>query len=511
MENKVEQQKEIKRDSLKKSSIFNITIKLLTYLIPLILSPYVYRVLTFSGVGSFTYQNAYVNYFTLVAAFGFADYGTKRISTATKNPDELNRRFWSVFFSKQFLGVGCLLVYFIMVFCHVFGDSSNDIAYVIFALNILSTMLDVSFFYQGIENFKAIAIRSAIIKVINLILIFCLVKSPDDYLTYVGIMCGCAVLSSLIMFLPLRKYIKKPTFNIKMMGMDVKNATLFFISALAISLYTTMDSTILGLMKGDSAVGYFSSASKIKDVVTSINYAIIPVIFSRMSFLISQGKDEEAKNLIYKTFNVIMDITLPCVLGIICVADVFMPLYFGSDGSNAVLMMDILALSLPFIAFSSIINYSYIIPKEKMKLSNAIYLCAGILNIIVVYLLVKFIGKDGIAYAVLFTEAFVAIVFIYYSHLYIDFKKVIKTMIKPLDASLIMAVVYLLGNKVLTKFISANKAMVLMIVVSVIVYSLFLYLFKDEFAYPLANKYLAKIKSKFISIKTKIMKKEEKK
>lgn len=230
-----------------------------------------------------------------------------------------------------------------------------------------------------------------------------------------------------------------------------------------------------------------------------------------MSFLISQGKDEEAKNLIYKTFNVIMDITLPCVLGIICVADVFMPLYFGSDGSNAVLMMDILALSLPFIAFSSIINYSYIIPKGKMKLSNAIYLCAGILNIIVVYLLVKFIGNDGIAYAVLFTEAFVAIVFTYYSHLYIDFKKVMKTMIKPLDASLIMAVVYLLGNKVLTKFISANKAMVLMIVVSVIVYSLFLYLFKDEFAYPLANKYLAKIKSKFISIKAKIMKKEEKK
>ena len=79
MENKVEQQKEIKRDSLKKSSIFNITIKLLTYLIPLILSPYVYRVLTFSGVGSYTYQNAYVSYFTLVAAFGFADYGTKRI------------------------------------------------------------------------------------------------------------------------------------------------------------------------------------------------------------------------------------------------------------------------------------------------------------------------------------------------------------------------------------------------------------------------------------------------
>ncbi len=112
-----------------------------------------------------------------------------------------------------------------------------------------------------------------------------------------------------------------------------------------------MDSTILGLMKGDSVVGYFSSASKIKDVVTSINYAIIPVIFSRMSFLISQGKDEEAKNLIYKTFNVIMDITLPCMLGIICVSDVFMPLYFGSDGSNAVLMMDILPLSLPFIAF----------------------------------------------------------------------------------------------------------------------------------------------------------------
>lgn len=489
-------QKVIKRDSLKKSSFFNIVIKLLTYLIPLVLSPYLYRTLTFTGVGTFTFQSAYVSYFTLVATFGFNEYGTKRISTATEDPKELNRRFWSIFFSKQILGAACLLVYYIMVASHVFGDASNDVAYYVLSLNIIATMLDVTYLYQGVEKFKSISLRTALIKVINLILIFVFVKKPEDYLIYVWIMVGCGVLSNFIMFLPLHRYVGKPIIEPKTFFIDIKGAFAFFVSALAISLYTTIDSTILGLLTNQTQVGYFSSALKIKDIVTSISYAIVPIIFSRVSYLVSVGKEKEAKELTYKSFNVILDFSIPCMFGIICVANVFMPLYYGADAINAVSMLIISSISLPIVSFSSVIGYAYFLPKNKILIANMIYIGAAIFNLIFAFIFVKLLGPNGISVALVCTEGFVTVLSMYYSSKEINYKKVFKTIIKPFDAALIMTVVYFLLNKIISPKLGNNLTMVILVILSVIVYASLLFLFKDEFFNEFIKKYFFKIKSK---------------
>lgn len=509
MNNSLEKQ-EVKRDSLKKSSIFNIVIKLLTYLIPLVLSPYLYRTLTFTGVGTYTYQSAYVNYFMLIAAFGFADYGTKRISTATKDSDELNKRFWSIFFAKQLLGILSLAIYFALVFAHVFGDSSTTVAYSVLSLGIISTMFDVTFIYQGIENFKAIAIRTTAIKVLNLILIFCLVKSPSDYLTYVWIMMGSNMLSALVMFVPLRKYIKKPVFEFKMMLIDFKKSLSFFLASAAVTLYTTLKSTILGLMVDDTAVGYLSSATKMRDVVSSVTGAIIPIFYSRISYLIKCNKEEEAKNLTYRLFNAVMDFVLPATAGLICVSSVFMPLYFGDGGSNAVFLLNVISLTIPITATSGILVYCFIYPQDKNILVNVTTAIAVVIAVVSTILFIKLWGYNGIGYALLIIECWITGVYMYYSHKYIDFKKVLKNIIKPFDASLCMTVFYLGGNYILTKFISANKSMVIMIILCVIFYALLLYLFKDEFFYPLAKKYLNIFGSKAKGLLSKMKRKKAK-
>lgn len=491
--------KVIKRDSLKKSSLFNIVIKLLTYLIPLVLSPYLYRTLTFTGVGTFTFQSAYVAYFTLIATFGFNEYGTKRISTATEDPKELNRRFWSIFFSKQILGLACLLVYFTMVATHVFGDSSNDISYYVLSLNIVATMLDITFLYQGVEKFKSISLRTAFIKIINLVLIFVFVKKPEDYLIYVWIMTTSTVLSSVIMFLPLHKYVGKPSMEYKAFFLDIKGAFAFFVSALAISLYTTIDSTILGLLTDQTQVGYFSSAIKIKEIVTSISFAIVPIIFSRVSYLVSIKKEVEARELTYKTFNIILDFSIPCMFGIICVANVFMPLYFGADAINAVTMLIISSVSLPLISMSLIINNAYFLPKNKITTANMIYISAAIFNLVVAYLFINLFGPNGIAVAMVATELFVAILCMYYSSKDIDYKRVLKTVLKPFDAALIMATIYFVLNNIIAPRIGNNLSMVILIGLSIIIYPSFLFLFKDDFFNNLIKKYLAKTNWKFIN------------
>ncbi len=486
----------IKRDSIKKSSIFNITIKLLTYLIPLILSPYLYRVLTFTGVGTYEYQYAYVTYFCLIATFGFNEYGTKRISSSTNDPNELNKRFWSIFIAKQFLGILCLIFYIIIIFTGLFGNQSNYMSLIIMSLFIIGSMTDLTFLYQGVENFKSIAIRTFIIKIVNLILIFCLVKSPNDYLTYVAIMAGCNLLSSLVMFLPLHKYVNKPVFNKKNVLIDLKGSFVLFIMALAISLYTTMQKTILGILTNETEVGYFSSATKIKDVVTSICYAIVPIFYSRVAFLFSEGKRNEVKEMIYKCFNALYDFVLPCTVGLICVANIFMPFYFGEDAINAAPILMVSSLSLPMIVTSSTISYIYLLPDNHQIQANIIYIVTAILNTAFSFISIKLFGAVGAAIGMVFTETTAAILCIYYSHKYINFKKVLGIFIKPFDAALLMGLIYMLGNLILTKFLSNIVSMFILIIISIIVYGSLLILFKDEFCLKMLNYFLNKFKRK---------------
>lgn len=495
--------KVIKRDSIKKSSIFNIAIKLFTYLIPLILSPYLYRTLSFEGMGTYEFQYAYVSYFILIASFGFDSYGTKKISASTNNVVDMSKQFWNILNAKIFLGISCLILYFALVFSGVFGGKQYYPSYSILSIFIVSTMLDISFFYQGIEKFKGVALRTLIVKLLNLIFIFVFVKSENDYIKYIVIMSCSYLIASLVMFLPLRKYIYKPTFDKKLIIADLKGSSLFFISALAISLYTTMQKTVLGLLTNELEVGYFSSAMKIKDVVTAFAYAIITVYLSRISFLIAVRNKEEALSKTYTCFNVVYDLTIPATFGLICISNVFMPLYFGNGGSNAILMMILIAISIPFISTSAIITNVYLVPNNKQNKANIVYLSAAVFNFIITYILVITFKGNGAALAATITEIFVAIFCIHYSKKFINYKKVLNDLSKPLLASIIMALFYFTLDSVLTKFISANKAMVILIFLSMILYVALMILFKDKIVYSFYKKIKTDISNFFNKLKAK--------
>lgn len=495
--------KVIKRDSIKKSSAFNIAIKLFTYLIPLILSPYLYRTLSFEGMGTYEFQYAYVSYFILIASFGFDSYGTKKISSSTNNIEDMSKHFWSILNAKIFLGILCLILYFSLVFSGVFGDTKYYSSYSILSIFIVSTVLDISFFYQGIEKFKGVALRTLIVKLLNLIFIFLFVKNSNDYIKYIIIMTCSYLIASLVMFLPLRKYIYKPTFDKEMIIADLKGSSLFFISAFAISLYTTMQKTILGLLTNELEVGYFSSAMKIKDVVTAFAYAIITVYLSRISFLVSAGEKREALDKTYTCFNVVYDMIIPASFGLICISNVFMPLYFGNDGSNAILMMILTAISIPFIATSAIITNVYLIPNNKQNKANIVYLSAAIFNFVITYLLVITFKGNGASLAATITEIFVVIFGIHYSKKSINYNRVLNDLSKTFLASIIMALFYFILNSVLTKFISANKAMIILIILSIVIYTAMMILFRDKIFYSFYTKFKTSIIKFFNKLKIK--------
>lgn len=486
---------EVKRDSLKKSSFFNIIIKVVVYLLPLITTPYLYRTLSVTGVGTYSYQSAYVTYFMLIAVFGFQEYGTKEISSATSSREKMSERFWSIFAAQLLLGAACLIIYFAMVFAHVFSTSAEDLSYCLLSLFIISSSLDITFFFQGIEKFKSIAIRSLIVKLLNFILIFVFIHGTSDYIAYVLIMGGSTLVSNVLMFFPLIKYVNKPTFHHVYLFKDIRNSSLYFISALAITLYSNFSKTFLGIFYDNTQVGYYESTGRITSVIYYVAIAILPIIFSRNIYLLSQGKEEEAKGLINVAFNAIMDFVFPAVVGILCTSAVFVPWFFGEDDAPAVPMMMICCLALPFVTTSRIVNYSYFLPKNKIGQANILLLIVTAFSLLINYLLVRFVGPLGASYATLGTEAFSALLFVFFSRKYVDYKKVCKSLIKPFDAALVMGIFYYLFATALSSH-NAKVVMILDVVLSMALYAGLLLLFKDDFFYPQVRKYTLLFKNK---------------
>ncbi len=475
--------KEMKRDSLKTSSFFNILIKVLAYLFPLILSPYLYRTLGVAGIGQYTYEYSYVSYFMLVASFGFDTYGAKEITINSDSKEKLTQRFWSLYISKMIFGFVCLIVYYSLIFSRVFGDESSFLSYSLLSMFIIGTMTDITFFFTGIEKFKSISLKTLLVKLVSFILVFIFVHSNADYIAYVCIMSVSFLLASLVMYFPLRTYIGRPSkIGLSLWG-DIKASSAFFVPALAVTAYATFGKTFLGLFYDNTQVGYYESAVKLESVFTSISFAVVPVLLSRNSYLISRGEKEQSAGVINKAFNALMDFSLPCCIGLFCIANVFIPLFFGADDTPAVPMLRILCFSIPFVVISSIVNYAYLIPYGKMKLVNLIPLSVCLSSLLASFLMIKYIGPVGAAYATLFTEILSALLFFLFSRKAIPYKEVGKRTLRPLIASLLMGGFYYGINKLLCLALSPKISMVIDILLSALLYFALLFLFKDPFFY----------------------------
>ena len=154
--------------SVKANYLYNLIYQITAILLPLITMPYVSRVLGPQGVGTNSLTNANTQYFMLIGTLGITMYATKKIATVRENSVKLRQTFWEIF-SIQF--IGCMISYVVFVF--VLGlRSSLGLYYMLQGFFILSSAIDVSWYFIGIEDFKNASIRSFFVKVISVVLIF---------------------------------------------------------------------------------------------------------------------------------------------------------------------------------------------------------------------------------------------------------------------------------------------------------------------------------------------------
>lgn len=479
-------ERDIKNLSFKTNFFFNFTLQIITYAIPLVTAPYLSRVLLPSGIGMNSYVYSIVSYFVLMVTFGFVSYGTKEVAAHKNNRVEYSKDFWNILFNKLLLFVGVAFFYLLLSFLS--SDKYKNLFLIYFML-VVGEVFNVTFFYQGIENYRFFSFLNILIRIVGTIGIFFFVKNVDDLFIYAFIFCGETLLVNLLAFFFALFYVNKPKFRFEGLIHRYKLALFYFLPSIALSLTAMIDKTMLGILSSDSDVGYYEEATKIINLVLGLINTFTPVLLSRMSNLFSLGDKIQIERKQIQTFEVYALLALPSFAGLCLIADEFIPLYFGNEFLPSIRILYILSFSILIRPIAYYLSASYYVPKNKAKNVTIFYFVGLLVNLIINYFLIINFQGSGAAIASLISDVIVTMLFVVFAWRNYPVRKSIISMFKPIIASSVMTVFLCIWKYFIAPKIVMDNVykLALLICIGVLAYGVMLLILKEPLIYNFLN------------------------
>lgn len=399
-----------KKASVKRNYIYNLIYDVLILIVPLITTPYVSRVLAVESVGLYSYTYSIILYFTAFVALGTKSYAIKQVARA-ENRQEISRVFWNTFSLRLVVGLFALIVYYGMV-C-IIGE--NKEVSLMQSIYIIAVIFDISWFFQGKENFKIIIFRNLLIKVFSVISIFAFVKDNNDLLIYVLALSVPTLLGNLSLWGYLRKYLVKiSVFDIRPFT-GFKEILVLFIPTLALQIYAAIDKTMLGVLTGSTLEnGYYSQADKIVNLALTVVTTVSIVTLPRISSLFSKKEYEKVNSNMQTTYRFVMFISLPMMLGLCAISDILIPWFLGDKYQKSVILLYVLSCLFPIMGISNITGFQYLVATDRQNYYSFSIATGTAINILLNSLLIPGLKSVGAALATVLAEFFIMIIQLFY-------------------------------------------------------------------------------------------------
>ena len=470
-----------------KNYLYNLGYQVLVIILPLITTPYVSRVLGAKGIGTYGYTNSITQYFILFGCIGLNLYGQREIAYYQKDIDKRSKVFFELLLLR-IITVSISIVLYYFTFCQnkTYGFIfSNQI------IDVIASMFDISWLYQGMEDFKKIVIRNTLVKICGLIIIFAFVKSPSDLPIYVLSYSVTLLLGNLSMWMYLPKFVKRVSLNQLDIRKHIRPTIVLFLPQIATSIYTMLDKTMIGALTGNTAeVGYYEQSQKIIKMAMTLATSLGTVMLPRVANMYKEGKMNEVKESMYTSFQFISFLVFPLFFGIVGIAKGFVPWFFGNGYDKVVLNMMIIAPIIFIIGYSNVIGTQFLLPTGRQKYYT-ISVCTGtVVNLVFNLLLIPHLLSYGAALATVIAEMSVTLVQIYATRNIFSYKYIFKIIYKYIIAALIM----FLGILMLSNILSISILNTFIeIFLGCIIYFLILIILKDKTVSSFLYKVIKKV------------------
>lgn len=419
----------MKNKSIKKNYIYNLCYQILVILTPIVVTPYISRVLGPSGTGEYDYVNSIISYCMMFLNLGTYTYGQREIAFNRDDEKACLEIFKDIQSLRFFYLIIATLIYVILKI-YLIDTPVFAVGYFL----LLSAFFDITWYYLGLESFGKVIFKNIIVRIFTIISIFAFVKNDSNTFIYAGIMSIGTLIGNISLWPSLLlkiKYLSIP--NNYNFFLYIKKTIIFCIPSIATTIYVNLDKTMLGSFCSADQVGYYSQAEKIVKLLVTITTAASTVLMPRISYLVKQGEMKNAKTYIQKSINLTLMLALPMFWGICGIAETFIPYFLGDEYYMSINIMKILSILPICMGLSSITGAAFLVPLNMQDKYNISLLLCAVLNIILNFIFIPRYKAIGASIATIISEMFVLILQMWFlrRHLHglIDTQSIVKSLL----------------------------------------------------------------------------------
>lgn len=382
--------------------VYNIALTLSTFLINLVLFPYVSRVLGVDYVGKIGFVNNLITYFSLFSIWGIRSLGIREIAACGDDAKKRSEVFSSLLAFLVITTTIVSIIYIVALFTVPRFKADHSLL-LLGSISLFFSSFLIEWFYQGMENFRYIAIRTVAIRIIYAFLVFFLVKSSSHYLMYFGLTVTVVFVNSAINLIYSHQFVR---FSIKAVNIKQYVKPLFSLGLynIVLSMYTTFNVVYLGFVCTDTEVGYYYTSTKIYHIIIGIVAAFTAVMMPRISNLLNTNHEQEANLKIMKSIELILFVSVPLGIFFILMASHVVQLISGTGYEGAVLPMRIIMPVLIIASLAQIWVIQILIPRKKDNIVLISASIGAVVGIVSNLLLVRTYGAIGSAVVLLLSE-----------------------------------------------------------------------------------------------------------
>ena len=347
-----------------KDIFYNAIYQVFLIVLPLLTIPILSRRIGSTGLGIYGYVFSISQFLMTVIAVGMNPFRIRNIAKSRKDKKALSLQFWNIYFIQFLIGLSVSFLYIAYIY---FFDVKYKNLYLIQLIFIVGLTLDISWFFQGIEEFSKVVIRNTVIKLSSVLLIIIFVSTKDDLWIYVFITSITNFLGSLVFWLSIHGKVGKPIFNSNVFKQLWKPAFIILTPQLFMQVYTTLDKTIVGYFVDPTELSYYDQSQKIARIILAVLTSITIVMLPKISKAQAEGKSENILVYTKKSFDYTIIIALILFSVVFINTKEFVPWFFGENFKPMTINMLISCLIIVVSPIGGVFANQFAIAIEKDK------------------------------------------------------------------------------------------------------------------------------------------------
>lgn len=481
-----------KKNTLFKNTIYKSILSLVNIVVPIIIGPYITRLLDVNLYGTYNKVLANFQMFLAFASFGVYNFGVREISKIRNDKDKVSKLFTNLFVISLISNILVMLVY--ICFALLTSKGIATTLYMILIIQIMANVVYVEFVNEALENYKFITIKSIIVKIIYFASLLLLVTKPTDIKIYAVVVSLTVFLNNIISFIYAKKKIKFDFSKIEFKKYLKPLVAVLIITNVDL-LYSQLDKVMLGSYVSEVSVTLYFIPYYIVSTLVSIPYAIINVSIPRLSYIIKNESKEMYEEKLNNSISSLLFLIVPICFGLFAIAKEVIFLYAGDKYILATTPLMIICIVRLFVSMESVMNNLVLYPNDKENRILKVSLVCGLINLSLNYLLVLLkifspvtaIITTGIAEIIMFSW--------HYTYTRNKMKIKIKIFTKQNITYLFLGILFIPISLIIKKLgLSFLLTLGLIIISCSLLYIIVLYVRKDNNLIFILSKFKRKVK-----------------